>query len=181
MRRAAEPRFATALAAGVAGLLAITSFSFSSGNLLGAPTGSSQQQVALQSDFGSATNVPVANARRQRALPRTPVAHPTSTPGFPASRGVQTGSLHADASSGYGFYGNADPEIPLRDLDGELEALMKDPAVFIERFRRTEEASRRSLIAPLVQHSALRGDAAAVAIYTSSAAQPRAITVSSPR
>lgn len=77
----------------------------------------------------------------------------------------------AGPDQGFGFFGTAVPESPLRDLDGELEALMADPPAFLDRLRRTSEASRRPLIAPLVEYSARRGDANAVARLTGTAAQ----------
>lgn len=177
VRRVREPRFAAALAAGFAGLLAVTSFDFSSGDFLGTPSGTSPEQFVLQSDFGSATNVRAARASRPLLLPRTTVAQLPGLAriGAPHERGH---SQHLQLASGYGFFGNAAPEAPLRDLDGELDALMKDPAAFVERFRNTAEASRRSMIAPLVEYSARRGDAAAVALYTSGAAQPMAVRAS---
>jgi hypothetical protein len=78
----------------------------------------------------------------------------------------------------FGFFGSAAPEVPLRDLDGELEGLMEDPVAFLDRIRRTAKAARRPMIAPLVEHSARRGDAAAVARYLGMAAQPSAVPVS---
>jgi len=180
VRRIREPRFAAAMAAGFAGLLAVTSFNFSSGNFLGTPSGTSSEQIVLQSDFGSATNVRVARASRPLSLPRTRVAQLPGQARIGAPRALDR-SQRVDLASGLGFYGNAAPEVPLRDLDGELDSLMKDPAAFVERFRHTAEASRRSMIAPLVEYSVRRGDGAAVALYTSAAAQPMAVAASAGR
>jgi hypothetical protein len=84
----------------------------------------------------------------------------------------------ASSAAAFGFFGGAAPEVPLRDLDGELERLIEDPVAFLDQMRRTAEAARRPMIAPLVEHSARRGDAAALARYLGMAAQPGAVPVS---
>ena len=66
-------------------------------------------------------------------------------------------------------------------LADELEALMADPAAFLERFRRTAAESREPVIAPLVEYSARRGDAGAVARLTGIAARPAAVVPASTR
>jgi hypothetical protein len=180
VRRAREPRFAAALAAGFAGLLAVTSLNLSSGDFLGTPSGTSPEQLVLLGDLGSAANVRAMGARRPLPLPRTLVANTPGPGSFRTSRSLG-GPLRASGPAGFGVFGNAAPEVPQRDLDGELEALMQDPAAFVERFRRTAEASRRSMIAPLVEYSARRGDGAAVARYASAAARPLAVPASAGR
>jgi len=177
-RRARDPRLIAALAAGFAGFLLMTSIDLDSGNILGTPNGTSPDQVALQSGFGRAAEVGATGARRPPSLLPTSVANWTPSPQFRtarvASRSIQTGH-HA----GFGVLGSAAPEAPLRDLDGEFEALLSDPAAFVERFRRTPEDARRPMIAPLVGYSAQRGSIDAIALYTSVGSHPMVVRTSS--
>ena len=82
------------------------------------------------------------------------------------------------ASPRFGFYASAAPEVPLRDLDGELEGLLDDPSAYLDRIRHTAEDVRGPMIAPLVEYSARRGDIAAVARQLGMAAHPAAVPVS---
>jgi hypothetical protein len=184
-RRVAEPRLAAALAAGVMGLLLFNFTDFGSRNFLGSSSESSPDRTAMSSDAVRIAAVRAVEARRPLPPRRAPAmsttaasvgrSHPlVAFSGVtPPRRPSPTGS-----AQGFGFFGSAAPESPLRDLDGELEALMADPAAFLDRFRRTAEASRRPMVAPLVEHSARRGDAGAVARLAGIAAQPQAVPAS---
>jgi hypothetical protein len=184
-RRAGEPRFAAALAAGIAGLVLFTSIDFGGGGLLGTPSDPAPESFAVRSDRGGVTDVRAMGARRPLPLHRTTVARGTAPPErsfqmLVASHAVEPPRRPEPQSQAarFGFFGSAAPEVPLRDLDGELEGLMEDPAAFLDRMRRTAEAARRPMIAPLVEHSARRGDVAAVARYLGMAAPPAAVPAS---
>jgi len=183
-RRVSEPRFAAALAAGIAGLVLFTSLEFGTGDFLGTPSDRSRDHFAVRSDPDGVTDVRAVRARRPPSLHRATVVRGTPTPRRPihtlvAFEGVvPPRRLPLEGQSGqFGFFGRAAPEVPLRDLDGEFEALMKDPVAFLDRVRRTAEEARRPMIAPLVEHSARRGDVAAVARHLG-VAQPIAVPVS---
>jgi len=185
LRRAGDPRFAAALAAGIAGLMFLASHDFGGEGLLGSPSDPSPGRFAVRDDSGGATDVRATGARRPLSLSRTAAARGSaprersfhmlvaSTAVVPPHRPEPTSQAAA-----FGFFGSAAPEVPLRDLDGELERLMQDPVAFLEQMRRTAEAARRPMIAPLVEHSARRGDPAVLARYLGMAAQPRAVPVS---
>lgn len=184
-RRVATPHFAAALAAGIAGLLLFTSSDFGMGNFLGGPSEPSPDRIAMGSDSARAADARVTEARRPLPLRRAPAAQgsPASvrrTHPLVAYSGVRPPQRPAQAGpvQGFGFFGSAAPESPLRDLDGEFEALIADPPAFLDRIRRTSEASRRPLVAPLVEYSARRGDANAVARLTGTAAQAQAVPAS---
>jgi hypothetical protein len=187
LRRAGEPRFAAALAAGIAGLVIFTSLDFGGRGLLGNPSDSSPGRLAVRSDPGGVTDVRAMGARRPLPLHRTAVAHATAPPErsfqmLVASDAVappQRPELQTQSPvARFGFFGSAAPEVPLRDLDAELEGLMVDPVAFLDRMRRTAEIERRPMIAPLVEHSARRGDVDAVARYLGMAAEPAAVPAS---
>jgi hypothetical protein len=184
-RRAGEPRFAAALAAGIAGLVLVTTLEFGGGGLLGTPSDSSPERFAVRSDHGGVTAVRAMGERRPLPLHRAPVARGT----VPRKRSLHTlvasqavvpprRPSPEDPSARFGFLGSAAPEVPLRDLDGELEGLLEDPVAFLDRMRRTAEGARRPMIAPLVEHSARRGDVGAVARRLGMAAQPTAVPAS---
>jgi hypothetical protein len=184
-RRVLEPRFAAALAAGIAGLMLFTSLDFGGGGLLGTPSDPSPERFAVRSDRGGVTDVRAMGARRPLPLLRTAVARGTaprkqSFHMLVASHAVVPPRRPAPSNPAvrFGFFGSAAPEVPLRDLDGELEGLMEDPVAFLDRMRRTAEGARRPMIAPLVEHSARRGDVAAVARYLGMAPQPSGVPAS---
>jgi hypothetical protein len=179
VRQASEPRFAAALAAGIAALALFTSFDFGAGSLLVSSLDPSRERLVVRSDPASATAARAMRARRPPSLYRATVAR-----GTPARRPPRQSLVAWDgfmipqrpipggSSQRFGFFGSASPEVPLRDLDGELEALMDDPAAFLDRVRRTAVEARRPMIAPLVEHSARRGDVAEVARFLGVAGQP---------
>jgi len=160
-RRSRAAGVITALAAGFAGFLLLNSTDIDSKNFLGTSIETTPEPSGLQSRFGGSTVARGEGARRPLPPPRATVGHVASNTGF-------------------GLIGNATPEAPLRDLDGEFEALIADPAAFIERFRRMPEDARRPLIAPLVRYSAERGPVEAVAFYSSVGARPLAVRTSAP-
>jgi hypothetical protein len=81
----------------------------------------------------------------------------------------------------YGIYGSAAPEVPMRDLDTEFEALMTDPQAFLERVERTSASAQRPMIAPLVEHSARRGGVSEINRFLGRAVAPMAVPVSTAR
>jgi len=183
-RRAQEPLFAAALAAGIAGLVVFSSLDFGAGDFLGTSSEPERDRVAGRRNPVGATDVWAVGARRPLPLHQTTVAHGTPTRRRPISELVAFDApkppqrpAGADRVARFGFFGRAAPEVPLRDLDGELEALMENPAAFLDRVRRTAEDARRPMIAPLVQQSARRGDVAAVARHLG-VAQPVAVPAS---
>ena len=178
-RRASEPRFAVALAAGIAGLALVTSFDFGRGSLLVPSPDPSLERLAVRSDSASVTDARAMRARRPPSLYRATVARGTPARRLPrrapvAWDGVMISQrpMLRGSSQRFGFFGSASPEVPLRDLDGELEALMDDPVAFLDRVRRTAEEARRPMMAPLVEHSARRGDVAEVVRFLGVAGQP---------
>jgi hypothetical protein len=182
-RRASEPRFAAALAAGIAGLVLFTSLDFGGGGLLGTPSDPAPERFAVRSGHGGVTDARAMRARRPLSLYRAPVARGTvprerSLSMLVASQAVAPPRRPMGPSGRFGFFGSAAPEVPLRDLDGELEGLMEDPVAFLDRMRRTAEGARRPMIAPLVEQSARRGDVAAVARRLGMAVQPIAVPAS---
>jgi hypothetical protein len=81
----------------------------------------------------------------------------------------------------YGLFGSAAPEVPLRDLEAEFEALMADPQAFLERVERTSAYARRPMIAPLVEYSARRGGVSEINRFLGRAAAPAAVPASTAR
>ena len=64
-----------------------------------------------------------------------------------------------DASARFGFFASAAPEVPLRDLDGELEELLEDPVAFLDRMRRTAEEARKEGVPELqIPHRTFPGN-----------------------
>jgi len=184
-RRASQARFAAALAAGIVGLVLFTSLDFGGGDLLGTPSDPSPERFAVRSDHGGVADVRAMGARRPLPLHRAPVTRGTAPRKQPLQMLVASQAvvpprrpLAETPSPRFGFFGSAAPEVPLRDLDAELEGLMEDPVAFLDRMRRTAEGARRPMIAPLVEHSARRGDVAAVARALGMAAQPIAVPAS---
>jgi hypothetical protein len=184
-RRAAEPRFAAALAAGIAGLVLVTTIQFGGGGLLGTPSGLSPERFAVRSDHGGITAVRAMGERRPLPLHRASVVRgmvprERSLHMLVASQTVVPPRRPSpdDPSARFGFIGRAAPEVPMRDLDGELEELLEDPAAFLDQMRRIAEGARRPMIAPLVEQSARRGDVGAVARRLGMVAQPIAVPAS---
>jgi hypothetical protein len=91
------------------------------------------------------------------------------------------GEIAVNGVPRFGIYGIASPEIPLRDLDAELEAALANPAEFLERVRRTSVDARRPMIEPLVEHSARRGEVASFARMLGGGVAPIAAPVSTDR
>jgi hypothetical protein len=163
-RRAGEARFAAALAAGIAGLLLFTSLDLGGGDLLGTPSDPAPERFAVRSDHGGVADVRAMGARRPLRLHRASVTRGTAPRKRPfhmlvASQAVvpPRRPVAETRSPRFGFFGSAAPEVPLRDLDAELEELMEHPGAFLE---------------------ARRGDVAAVARALGMAAQPIAVPAS---
>jgi len=187
-REVAQPRVIAALAAGIAALALFSTLEIGGGGLLGP---SSDPDRGLIAKRDAPAGVPVAGAegaRRPRPLPPVPVASdslagrtPTVLVGLPP-RGMPPQRAAAEpADLRYGFFGSAAPEVPLRDLDGEFEALMANPHAFLERVERTAAPARRPLVAPLVEHSARRGGVSEVNRLLGRAAAPMAVPASTSR
>jgi hypothetical protein len=170
LRIAGEPRFAAAVAATVAGLVLFTSLEFGTGSLINFPSDSSRDPVAVSGIPAGATVARATGARRPLPLPRATTARGTPAqqrllPAIVAFERVAPPQQPAaqDPTQRFGFFGGASAEVPLRDLDGELDALMANPGLFYDRVRRTAEEARRPMVAPLVERSTRRGDVAVVA------------------
>jgi hypothetical protein len=183
LRIAGEPRFAAAVAATVAGLVLFTSMEFGTGSLVNSTSDPSRERLAVSGDPAGATDARATGARRPPPLSRAAVARGTPPQQRPLPAIVAFERLAPpqrpaaqDPSQRFGFFGGASAEVPLRDLDGELDALMANPGAFIDRVGRTAEEARRPMIAPLVERSTHRGDVAAVARQLG-AARPLAVPV----
>lgn len=177
-RRMPAPIVYTALAAGFAALVAIPMLDTDNGVLLGSPVGDAPERSAKAS---SSVGAPGAGTESQRRL-----ASLSPDPAPVRSLALYQVPLRVSAEPTQpgreiGFYGNAAPEIPLRDLDGELDAALANPAEFLERVRRTSADARRPLVAPLVEHSARRGDGASFARTLGHGVTPLAVPASTGR
>jgi hypothetical protein len=172
--RAAEPRFAAAFAGGVAVLAAVMLFDFGAGIFLGTPPERSPRSLAVRGNPGGFT---VAGARgASQRLPGRSASVAEGMRAVLAGFGTATPPERPDVS--FGFFRGTAPSAPLRDLDGELERLMADPGPFLERMRHTAATARRPMVAPLVEHSARRGDVTLVARTLGMAVAPAAVTAS---
>lgn len=162
-RRASEPRFGMALAAGVAGLL-----------FYGAV-----QRGALPLTFKTHDGPPVATADKVREAPRTAEAPPL--------RRIAT-NVSGSAISPVVYFGGPDPsalalamnastsDSPDRNLDRQLNRLLLDPRAFVSRLQNV--SAREHFVARLAERSARRGDAAEVALHLRRTAHPEADQVS---
>lgn len=183
-REVAQPRVVAALAAGIAALALFSTLDVGEGGLLGPSSDPDRGRdvPTVASDTGAEI------ARRPRSLPPVPAA----TRSFSRRRqailvGLQPRVMpprRATAISEaprYGFFGSAAPEVPMRDLETEFEALMADPQAFLERVERTSASARRPMIGPLVEHSARRGGVSEINRFLGRAAAPMAVPVSTAR
>ena len=187
-RGAAQPRFVAALAAGIAALALISTLEVGGGDLLGSSSDPDRGPIATRDVLAG---VPVAGAESERrprsaspatAEPASPVRHrPTVLVGLQPRVVPPQRAFAATGPPRYGFFGGAAPEVPLRDLDAEFEALMANPHAFLERVERTSVSARRPMIAPLVEHSARRGGVSEMNRLLVRAAAPMAAPVSTAR
>jgi len=155
-----EPRFAAALAASFAALAVLSISDFGAGVFLGTSPEPSPDSVTTQGNTGGFTvaDAPGASQRLPGRSASEMEGMRTALVAFESARPPQR-----PTASHFGLLGGTAPPVPLRDLDGELEGLVADPALFLEQMRRTAAPDRRPLIAPLVEHSARRGDVTLVA------------------
>jgi hypothetical protein len=172
----AEPRFVAGLAAAIAVFLVFVQFG--GRDILGTATTPPPGLVATALGPAGVTGTGAPEASRPLPVHRVP-----AIAGAPSVRRTQEMFVGFDAVfSGQrpaafapfplvGYYASA-PVAPLRDLDGEIAEAMTNPDAFVARIQRTNADSRRLLIAPLIEHSARRGDVAAVARHLGMAAQP---------
>jgi hypothetical protein len=177
--RIGEPRFAAALAAGCAALVVLSVLDFGAGIFLGTSSEPSPNPVAARRNSGVVT-VADASGASQRLPGRSASAADgmrTALVAFDIAMPPKRAASEGFAAS-FGFFDASAPPVPLLDLDGEIERLMADPTPFLERMRRTAAPERRHMIAPLVEHSARRGDVALVARTLGMAAPPTAVTAS---
>lgn len=187
-REVAQPRVVAALAAGIAALALFSTLDVGEGGLLGPSSDSDRGLIARRDVPTVASDTGAEIARRPRSLPPVPAA-----PGSFSRRrqailvGLQPRVMpprRATAISEaprYGIFGSAAPEVPMRDLDTEFEALMADPQAFLERVERTSASARRPMIGPLVEHSARRGGVSEINRFLGRAAAPMAVPVSTAR
>jgi len=164
LARLGEPRFATALAASCAALVALTISDFGAGVFLGTSPEPSPDSVTTQGNSGGFTVADAPGASQR--LPGRSASETEGTRTALVAFGTATPpqrSAAAGAAPAFGLLRGSVPPVPLRDLDGELDGLMADPGPFLEQMRRTAVPARRPLIAPLVEHSARRGDVTLVA------------------
>ena len=180
LRGVAEPQFAAALAAGIAVFMMFIQFGGrdSLGISATPPPGPVASVLAPAGSTGS--GAPEAS----RPLPVRWVPAIAGAPPVRRVAGMFVGydsefTGQRPAAFGplplVGTYAAA-PIAPLRDLDGEISEAMTDPDAFVARIQRTKVDARRPLIAPLIEHSARRGDVAAVARHLGIGAQPAAFS-----
>jgi hypothetical protein len=183
-RRAAQPRHVAALAAGLAAAVVSYTLVIGEGGLLG--PSSDPDPVQIASDSGPA-GVPVTGTRgadRPRPsspVPATPVFSPQQASVVLAGNTSGAPPVQVATPPRYGFVGNAAPEIPMRDLEAEVDALMANPDAFLERVERASATSRRPFVAPLVGYSARRGGVSGVHQLLQRAAAPMAVPASTGR
>lgn len=184
-REVARPLAVAALAAGIAALALFSSLDVGEEGLLGLSSDPGTGLVAMRQSPPGVPDTGAESARRPRSLSPVPAARgsfarqrPVTFAGLQPlvvpSRGVMTVS----ESPRYGIYGSAAPEVPMRDLDTEFEALMANPQAFLERVQHTSASARRPMIAPLVEHSARRGGVSDINRFLGRAAAPMAVPVS---
>jgi hypothetical protein len=185
-REVAQPRVVAALAAGIAALALFSTLEIGWGGLLGPQSDPDRGRIAMR-DVPAGVPVPGAEgARRPRPLSPEPATSESLAGRAPTGlvdlqpRGLPLRRA-ADEPVRYGFFGSAAPEVPLRDLDGEFEALMANPHAFLERVERTSAPARRPLVGPIVEHSARRGGMSEVNRLLGRAAAPMAVPASTDR
>jgi hypothetical protein len=187
-REVAQPRVFAALAAGIAALAVFSTQDVGEGDLLGSSSDSDRGLIESGDVLAGDPDTGTETARRPQSLSPVPVA-----PVFYSqrNRAILTGleprvmppqrATVISTAPRYGIYGSAAPEVPLRDLDTEFEALMADPQAFLERVERTRASARRPMIAPLVEHSARRGGVSEINRFLGRAATPMVVPVSTTR
>jgi hypothetical protein len=187
-REVAQPRVVAALAAGIAALAFISTLVVGEGVRLGTSSDPDRGQIAERRVPASAPDTGTEIARRPQPLSPVPAAPgsfrrrgPVMLVGFQPPVMPPQRELLAPAAPRYGFFGSAGPEVPMRDLDSEFEALMADPQAFLERVERTSASARRPMIGPLVEHSARRGGVSEINRFLGRAAAPMAVPVSTAR
>jgi hypothetical protein len=184
-REIAQPRVAAALAAGLVALWFFHPLVIGRGGLLGPSSDPEGIRVVL----GPApVGGPVAGAEGEiRPRPSSPV--PVTPIGFPRQAPTHLIAFEqrglppriGQAAPRFGFYGSAAAEIPMRDLEAEVEALMADPDAFLARFERASAPSRRPFIGPIVDYSARRGGVSEVNRLLGRAAAPMVVPASTSR
>lgn len=159
LRRIHVPSVAAALAAGLAGLLALASSDFGAENFLGTPPDPTSERIAQRSDSALATDVRAMGARRPLPLHRAPVAVGVRSPrpqrnavvafetAVPFRRSVQP-----RRPAGIGFFATAAPEAPPQDLHAALSLLIEDQEAFLARIRRSPADGRGASFGPLLEH-----------------------------
>jgi len=187
-REVAQPRVVAALAAGIAALAVFFTLDIGEGGLLGPSSDPDRGLIESRDVLAGDPDAGAETASRSRPLSPVPVA-PESYPRrnrailvalqprvMPPQR-----AMTVSAAPRYGIFSSAAPEVPLRDLETEFEALMADPQAFLDRVERTRVSARRPMIAPLVEHSARRGGVSEMNRFLGRAAAPMAVPVSTAR
>jgi len=187
-REVAQPRVIAALAAGIAALAVFSTLDIGEEGLLGLSSDPGKRLVALRTSPAGVSDTGAESARRPRSLSPVPATRGSFSRRRPATfDGLQPvvmppqRVMTVSQSPRYGIYGSAAPEVPMRDLDTEFEALMANPQAFLERVERTSASARRPMIGPLVEHSARRGGVSDINRFLGRAAAPMAVPVSTAR
>ena len=188
LRDVARPRVIAALAAGIATLALFSTLDVGEGGLLGPSSDPARERIAQRHVPAGVPDTGTEGARRPRSLSPVPAApesfqrrRPTILVGLQPHVMRPQRAMPISEVPLYGFFGGAAPEVPLRDLDAEIDALMADPQAFLERVERTSASARRSMFAPLVEHSARRGGVSEINRFLGRASAPVAVPVSTAR
>ncbi|MBW2288125.1 MAG: zf-HC2 domain-containing protein [Deltaproteobacteria bacterium] len=187
-REVAQPRVIAALAAGIAALALFSTLDVGEGGLLGPSSDPDRGLIARRDVPAGVPDAGAESARRPRSLSPAPAA-PGSFPrrqqailvGLEPRVMPPRRAMAISEAPRYGIFGSAAPEVPLRDLESEFEALMADPQAFLDRVERTSASARRPMIAPLVEHSVRRGGVSEINRFLGRAAAPVAVPVSTAR
>lgn len=187
-RTVAQPRVVTALAAGIAALALFSTLDVGEGGLLGPSSDTERGRIALRIAPAGVPDTGAEIASRSRSLPPVTAApgrfgrrQPAALVGLRRHLMPSQPVTFASTAPRYGIFGSAAPEVPMRDLDTELEALMADPQAFLDHMERISASARRPMIAPLVEHSARRGGVSEINRFLGRAAMPMAVPVSTAR
>lgn len=169
--RSGLPKFASAMAAGMAGLLVYTAIQDGKLPTPGLAPADPALVAAQRPEARPATRVPAAEVTRVAAV-QTPRAR---QPRLGVSSGVTffgapPGIASDTAASGFG--GLARAEAPDRSLDRQLNQLLMDPRAFFSRLEGM--AASDHFVARLTDRSARRGDAAHVAFQLRTIPHPAA-------
>lgn len=200
-RRVFDPRVAAPLAAGIAGLVLFATMNDGFGTpvdqRLAAISGSSRSASALSTPADAAANRGATRSRivdrierrmwedKPATLPRRAItvkhaSAPRSAgfrvqPRLPSTeQNLAIRLFPSNRRGGVGFYGRTDPDPQYLDLDSHIDRAKAQPEVFLAAVGSTDEADRRTFIAPFAARAARRGDGQVVAGRLRRASHPQA-------